>query len=177
MANTTIERLVPPHHPPWKSPVHVKGCKSRSQHNFTNYLLDLERSLSSRMMSQDGASHLAASNGSKQSQPLPSEDSEHSLHLTKAYLNASLTTIYEKLVNKLEKELHKTTCSFPQEIASIGGRIDMLETKHDKLTLAHNDLRKDYEILADSFSFMKTWTTVTGAIILGYAVSPKLLQI
>lgn len=40
-------------------------------------------------------------------------------------------------------------------IVSIGGRTDILEAKHDELAIAYNDLRKDYETLADSFSFMQ----------------------
>lgn len=43
------------------------------------------------------------------------------------------------------------TAALSHEIASIGNRTDLLETKHDELSLAHNDLRKDYENLADFF--------------------------
>lgn len=45
--------------------------------------------------------------------------------------------------------------ALPQEIAALGGCTDILETKHDELSLAHNDLRKDYELLADNFSYLQ----------------------
>lgn len=81
--------------------------------------------------------------------------SEYPSPLSKADLDNSLTTIFEKLVDKIESEVHKSTTALSQEIASIGNRTDILETKHDELSLAHNDLRKDYETLADSFAFMQ----------------------
>lgn len=111
-------------------------------------------------MSQDGArvsTHAAAmkqlSNPSIHS--LNNGNCEYSSPLSKADLDASLTTIFDKLVNKIESEVHKATTGLSQEIANIGNRTDILETKHDELSLAHNDLRKDYESLADSFAFMQ----------------------
>lgn len=83
---------------------------------------------------------------------LPHKETEYNPPLSKADLDASLTTIYEKLVDKIQLELHKSTNALSQEIAAIGGRTDILETKHDELALAHNDLRKDCEMLADNFS-------------------------
>lgn len=99
-------------------------------------------------MTQNGAGHHAASSGT-------SKDSEYSQPLSKADLDASLSANYDRFVDKLEKEIHKSTTALLQEIASIGGRTDLLEAKHDELAIAHNDLRKDYETLADSFSFMQ----------------------
>lgn len=76
------------------------------------------------------------------------------LPLSKADLDASLT-IFDKLVDKIEREVHKSTTALSQEIACIGNRTDLLKTKHDELSLAHTDFRKDYETLADSFAFMQ----------------------
>lgn len=109
-------------------------------------------------MSQDGAgagTHAAAMKqlSNPSIHPLNNGNCEYSSPLSKADLDASLTTIFDKLVNKIESEVHKATLS--QEIANIGNRTDILETKHDELSLAHNDLRKDYESLADSFAFMQ----------------------
>ena len=90
------------------------------------------------------------------SQPSKSlEDREYNSPLSKADLDESLSLIFNKLVEKIEKEVHKSTAALSQEIACIGGRTDLLETKHDELSLAHNDLRKDYENLADNFAFMQ----------------------
>lgn len=70
-------------------------------------------------------------------------------------LDTSLSSIYEKLVYKIQLELHKSTNVLSQEIAAIEGITDILETKHDEFSLAHNDLRKDYKMLADNFSYMQ----------------------
>ena len=90
---------------------------------------------------------------------------EHPTQITKADLDDSLTRIYEKLADKIQYELQKTTSTLTQEIASLGGRTDVLETKHDKLSLAHNDLRKDFELLAENYSYLqsqvKIWTIET----------------
>lgn len=111
-------------------------------------------------MSQDGAGAITQA-ASRKSASMPSDltpnagISEYPPPLSKADLDNSLTTIFEKLVDKIESEVHKSTTALSQEIASIGTRTDILETKHDELSLAHNDLRKDYETLADSFAFMQ----------------------
>lgn len=73
--------------------------------------------------------------------------------LTKADLDASLSAIYDKLAKKIQSELHKTTSTLKQEI---GGRTDILETKHDELSLTPNDLRKDCELLAENDSCLQT---------------------
>lgn len=79
-------------------------------------------------------------------------DSEYSSQLTKADFDTSLSPmIYEKLADKIQVELHEITSTLTHEIATLGGRTDILETKQDKLSLAHNDLRKDYELLAENF--------------------------
>lgn len=95
-------------------------------------------------MSQNGAGTRAASNSSTPQQQLSSKDCEYNPPLSKADLDASLSAVYEKSTNALT-----------QEIANIGSRTDILETKHDKLSLAHSDLWRDYETLADSFSYMQ----------------------
>ena len=127
-----------------------KRRNRRSPHNFTSFLLEQKRK-----MSQDGASRHAASSSPSQAPALLPLNSEYSQPLSKADLDASLSAVYEKLVGKFEQEIHKSTNALSQEIANLGGRTDILETKHDELALAHNDLRKDYELLADSFSFMQ----------------------
>lgn len=106
-------------------------------------------------MSQNGAGSQAAPNSSTQTHMRPAKECEYNSPLTKADLDASLTAIYEKLADKIQLELHKLTNALSQEIANIGSRTDVLETKHDELSLAHSDLRRDYETLADSFSFMQ----------------------
>lgn len=111
-------------------------------------------------MSQDGAgasSHAAS--GKHPSNPsilsLNNGNCKYTSPLFKADLDASLTAIFDKLVDKIESKVHKSTTALSQEIAGIGSHTDILETKHDELSLAHNDLRKDYESLADSFAFMQ----------------------
>lgn len=42
-------------------------------------------------------------------------------HLTKADLDDSLSTIYDKLARKFQAELHKSTSTLMQEIAALGG--------------------------------------------------------
>lgn len=84
------------------------------------------------------------------------QDSEYTPQLTKADLDASLSAIYDKLANKFQSELNKTTSTLKQKIASLGGSTDILETKHDELFLAHNDLRKDFELVADNYSYLQT---------------------
>lgn len=128
---------------------------TRSPPRDTIFLLDLERSITARKMTQNGARHHAASSSSVQTPARPSKNSKYTQPLSKADLDASLSAIYEKLVDKLEQELHTSTNALSQEIASIRDRTDILEAKHDELGLAHNDLRKDYETLADSLSFMQ----------------------
>ena len=106
--------------------------------------------------SQDGAGSSMWGEEELASHPQKGQENrEYSSPLSKADLDESLTLIFEKLVDKIEKEVHKSTAALSQEIASIGGRTDLLETKHDELSLAHNDLRKDYENLADNFAFMQ----------------------
>lgn len=39
--------------------------------------------------------------------------------------------------------------------SALSGRTDLLETKHDELVLAHADLCKDYESLAENFQFLR----------------------
>lgn len=75
-------------------------------------------------------------------------DSEYSLQLTKAYLDESLTVMYDKIGQKFQSELHKSTNTLSLEIAALGNRTDLLETKHDELSLVYSDLRKDHESLS-----------------------------
>ena len=63
----------------------------------------------------------------------------HKAKSGKADLDSSLPKIYKKLVNRIQCEHQKTTNTLTQEIASLGGRTDVLETKHDELSLAHNE--------------------------------------
>lgn len=102
-------------------------------------------------MSQNGARSPQTTAVSIDPQPEPvisPQNSEYSSQLTKTDLDASLSAMYEKLANKIQSELHKATSTLTQEIVALEGRTDIAETKHDELSLAHNDLRKDYELLA-----------------------------
>lgn len=129
-----------------------KVRKQSNKHCLTNFLLDMEQKAGKP--SQNGAGsghHEAPEKASSPSQP----NSEYNVPLSKSDLDASLTAIFNKLVDKIEKEVHSSTVALSHEIASIGNRTDLLKTKHDKLALAHNDLRKDYENLADNFAFMQ----------------------
>ena len=106
--------------------------------------------------SQNGAGSSVWGEDELVSQPPKSlENREYNSPLSKADLDESLSHIFDKLVEKIEREVHKSTAALSHEIASIGSRTDLLETKHDELSLAHNDLRKDYENLADNFAFMQ----------------------
>lgn len=66
-----------------------------------------------------------------------------------------MSAIYDKLVDKIQIGLHKSTKALFRKIAALGSRTDILETKHDEPSLAHNDLRKDYEMMADNFSYLQ----------------------
>lgn len=81
-----------------------------------------------------------------------SGDGEYTLQLTKADLDDSLAAMYTKLAEKFQTELHKTTNTLQQEMAALGDRTDLLETKHDELQLAYTDLRRDHESLTESVS-------------------------
>lgn len=77
-------------------------------------------------------------------------DCEYSLQLTKADLDESLTLMYDKIAQKFQPELHKFTNTLSLEIAALGSRTDLLETKHDELTLVCSDLRKEHESLSET---------------------------
>lgn len=68
------------------------------------------------------------------------DNCEYPAQLTKADLEDSLSAMYNKLAEKFQTELHKTTSTLTQEITALGTRTDLLETKHDELALAHADL-------------------------------------
>lgn len=65
--------------------------------------------------------------------------SEYTSSLSKADLDASLETMYNRLATKFQTELHKTFHALSQEIAALGTRTDKLETKHNELALAYNE--------------------------------------
>lgn len=91
--------------------------------------------------------------------PLPRSQTptcEYQASLSKADLDASLEFMYEKLATKFQTELHKTFHTLSQEIAALGTRTDMLETKHDKLALAYGELSREYDSLASAFSQMQS---------------------
>lgn len=58
--------------------------------------------------------------------------------------------MFDKLAKKFQSELQKSTNTLSLEIAALGTRTDLLETKHDELNLAHSDLRKDQETLSET---------------------------
>lgn len=82
--------------------------------------------------------------------------------------------MYEKLVEKFQTELHKTTSRLSLEITSLGSHTDLLETEHVELTLAHADLHKDYESMYNLR--WKTLTTVNIGTTCGCEAFQKPLQ-
>lgn len=60
--------------------------------------------------------------------------------------------MYTSLATKFQTELHKTSHTLSQEIAALGSRTELLETKHDELTLAYNDLSREHESLATALT-------------------------
>lgn len=64
--------------------------------------------------------------------------------------------MYEKLAGKFQSELHKATNTLSLEITALGSRTDLLETKHDELALAHANIYKDYEALAENFQMVQS---------------------
>lgn len=67
--------------------------------------------------------------------------------LTKEDLDKSLESIESKIASKFQTELHTSTNTQTQEIAALGTRTNRLETKHDKVSIAHNDLPREFESL------------------------------
>lgn len=111
-------------------------------------------------MSQDGAAGRSNSPApTPPSPPTPSlklgSNSEYSAALSKAHLEASLEAMYARLATKFQTELHKTSHTLSQEIAALGTRTERLETKHDELALAYNDLSREQESLASAFSMIQ----------------------
>lgn len=78
------------------------------------------------------------------------------LHFTKADLEDSLSTMFDKLAHKFQAELYKSTSTLTQEIAALGGWTDMLETNHDRLHLAYVDQHKEHETLSDTVLQLQT---------------------
>lgn len=70
-------------------------------------------------------------------------------------LEASLD-MYTELAAKFQSELHKTSHALSQEIRALGTRTDRLETKHDELTLAYNELSREHESLYAAFIQLQT---------------------
>lgn len=102
-------------------------------------------------MSQDGAQPMQAHEVSPTpaaSQSMTQDHSEYTPHLIKADLENSLLAMYNKLARKFLAKLHRSTSTLMQEIAALGFRTDMLETKHDELHLTYEDLCKDHEALS-----------------------------
>lgn len=80
--------------------------------------------------------------------PHKHNSSEYHSTLSKADLDSSLEAMYTRLASKFQMELHKTSHTLSQEIAALGSRTELLETKHDELALAYNDLSRDHESLS-----------------------------
>lgn len=85
--------------------------------------------------------------------PLDSGSSENSEYppLTKADLDISLEAMCSKLLNKFQAEIQKSTSTLSQEIAALGTRTDLLENKHDELSIAFNDLSREHDSLSSAF--------------------------
>lgn len=84
--------------------------------------------------------------------PTTSSTSEYHTTLSKADLDISLEAMYTRLATKFQTELHKTSHTLSQEIAALGSHIELLETKHDELALAYNDLSREHDSLATALS-------------------------
>lgn len=78
---------------------------------------------------------------------MPSVPGSEYTSLSKADVDASLKALYNRLAEKFQAELHKTTHELSQEIAALGIRTDRLETKHDELVLAYSELSREHETL------------------------------
>lgn len=105
------------------------------------------------MQAQDGARRTRSQAHSPAAAPSPPHsqgDSEYTFQLTKADLDESLTLMYDKIAQKFQSELLKSTNTLSLEIAALGSRTDLLETKHDELTLVYSDLRKEHESLSET---------------------------
>lgn len=112
-------------------------------------------------MSQNGAADgsgppLQASLSSQAPASQSDSNREYQASLSKADLDASLEFMYEKLASKFQTELHKTSHKLSQEIAALGSRTDLLETKHDELALAYGELSREYDSLASAFVQMQS---------------------
>lgn len=104
-------------------------------------------------MSQDGAQPEETQLRSQAAEASPTHsmgDSEYTLQLTKADLDKSLTVMYNKIAQKFQSELQKSTNTLSLEIAALGTRTYLLETKHDEVNLAYTDLRKDHGSLSET---------------------------
>ena len=64
--------------------------------------------------------------------------------------------MYARLATKFQTELHKTSHTLSQEIAALGARTDLLENKHDELSLAYNDLSREHESPQEAFPLMQS---------------------
>lgn len=110
-------------------------------------------------MTKDGAqpekAHEASPSPAPTTSPHP-DHSEYTPQLTKADLEDSLSAMYDRLARKFQAELQKSTSTLTQEIAALGGRTDMLETKHDELHLVYVDLHKDHEALTDTVTQLQS---------------------
>lgn len=83
-----------------------RARKRRTQHSLTSFLLEVEQRNSK--MSKNGAGVGLHAVPEEASSDLPASrvNSEYNLSLSKADIDASLTAIYDKLVDKIEKEVH-----------------------------------------------------------------------
>lgn len=112
-------------------------------------------------MSQDGAAckgkpPTPASSPRPSSSPSVISTGESPTALSKADLDVSLEAMYTRLASKFQTELHKTSHTLSQEIAALGSRTELLETKHDELALAYNDLSREHESLTLALSAIQT---------------------
>lgn len=101
-------------------PTGKKGRKFRSQHSLTNYLLSVGKSQA--RMSQNGAGSSAASSYSTPEHSSTPRSSEYNTPLSKADLNAILSAIYEKLVNKIQLELADSFAFMQAQVEDLNNR-------------------------------------------------------
>lgn len=66
--------------------------------------------------------------------------------------------MYKKLAHKFQTQLLKLTNTLTQESLALGNRNDLLETKHDELSLAYIDAGKTMRLsLRTFYSYKLIW--------------------
>lgn len=125
------------------------------QKSLTDYLLRTREKYS--IMSQDYADSLLASPtplSSHKQLPASTDTTKNCDYtpLTKEVLETSLEAMYTKLAPTFHFRLHTTTNTLTQELAVLGWHTDILERKHDELSIAYSKLSREHESLVTIFA-------------------------